>query len=56
MRHINGVYTQRHNRLKQTDGPLFRGRSKAITIEEDSYQLQVSRYIHLNPIEAGMVE
>jgi hypothetical protein len=23
MRHINGVYTQRHNRLKHTDGPLF---------------------------------
>ena len=23
MRHINGVYTQRYNRLKRTDGPLF---------------------------------
>ncbi len=26
MRHMNGVYTQRYNRLKPTDGPLFRGR------------------------------
>ncbi len=26
MRHINGVYTQRYNKLKRTDGPLFRGR------------------------------
>ncbi|MCP4490315.1 MAG: hypothetical protein GY820_23790, partial [Gammaproteobacteria bacterium] len=32
MRHINGVYTQRHNQLKQTDGSLFRGRYKAILI------------------------
>jgi REP element-mobilizing transposase RayT len=29
MRHINGTYTQRHNKLKQADGPLFRGRYKA---------------------------
>jgi len=56
MRHINGVYTQRHNRLKKTDGPLFRGRYKAICVEEDSYQLQLSRYIHLNPLEANRVK
>lgn len=55
MRHINGVYTQRHNRLKKTDGPLFRGRYKAICVESDSYQLQLSRYIHRNPLEAKMV-
>ncbi|MET1257584.1 transposase, partial [Aliikangiella maris] len=51
MRHINGVYTQRHNRLKNTDGPLFRGRYKSILVEKDSYLLQLSRYIHRNPIE-----
>ncbi len=56
MRHINGVYTQRYNRLKKTDGSLFRGRYKAICVEEDSYQLQLSRYIHLNPLEAKMVK
>jgi len=55
MRHINGLYTQRYNRLKQTDGSLFRGRYKAILVEEDSYQLQLSRYIHRNPIDAKMV-
>ncbi|MCP4491864.1 MAG: hypothetical protein GY820_31845 [Gammaproteobacteria bacterium] len=33
MRHINGVYTQRHIQLKQTDGSLFRGRYKAILID-----------------------
>ncbi len=55
MRHISGVYTQRHNRLRKTDGPLFRGRYKAIMIEEESYQLQLSRYIHRNPLEAKVV-
>jgi len=56
MRHINGVYTQRYNRLKKTDGPLFRGRYKAICVEADSYQLQLSRYIHRNPLEAKLVK
>jgi putative transposase len=51
MRHINGVYTQRHNRLQKTDGPLFRGRYKAILVDGDAYLLQLSRYIHLNPME-----
>lgn len=51
MRHINGVYTQRYNRLKRTDGPLFRGRYKAIVVDAEAYLLQVSRYIHRNPIE-----
>ena len=51
MRHINGVYTQRYNRLKKIDGPLFRGRYKAILVEKDAYLLQLSRYIHRNPVE-----
>jgi REP-associated tyrosine transposase len=54
MRHLNGVYTQRYNRLEDTDGPLFRGRYKAILIEPDAYLLNVSRYIHLNPVAAGV--
>jgi putative transposase len=51
MRHIDGVYTQRHNRRKRTDGSLFRGRYKSIVVDGDSYLLQVSRYIHRNPVE-----
>lgn len=53
MRHINGVYTQHYNFLKGTDGPLFRGRYKAINIEASSHLLQVSRYIHRNPAETS---
>ncbi len=51
MRHINGLYTQRYNRLRKTDGPLFRGRYKAILVDASSYLLQLSRYIHRNPVE-----
>jgi putative transposase len=56
MRHINGVYTQRFNKDQKTDGPLFRGRYKALVIEKDAYLLQVSRYIHLNPIAAKIAK
>ena len=51
MRHINGVYTQKHNRLKRTDGPLFRGRYKAILVDKDDYLVPLTRYIHRNPID-----
>jgi len=51
MRHINGVYTQIYNRMKKTDGSLFRGRFKSILVQQDAYLLQLSRYIHRNPID-----
>lgn len=56
MRHIDGVYTQRHNRACGTDGPLFRGRYKAQLIEDGDYLWTVSRYIHRNPVEAGLCD
>lgn len=51
LRHINSVYTQRFNKSQKIDGPLFRGRYKAILVDEDNYLLGLSRYIHRNPIE-----
>jgi len=56
MRHLDGIYTQRFNKFHQRDGPLMRGRYKAILIDAESYLLQVARYIHLNPVEAALVE
>jgi putative transposase len=56
MRHINGVYTQRFNRSHGTEGQLFRGRYKAVLVEGDSHLLEVMRYIHRNPLRAGLVE
>jgi len=55
MRHLNGTYTQSFNRSQKKDGPLFRGRYRAKLIDEDCYQLIVSRYIHLNPVDAKIV-
>lgn len=54
MRHVNGVYTQRYNRRRNFDGQLFRGRYKSILVEEDSYLLELLRYIHRNPVCAGL--
>jgi len=56
MRHLNGVYTQRYNSRHKCDGQLFRGRYKSILIDTDSYLLQAVRYIHRNPIEAGVTD
>jgi len=56
MRHINGVYTQRYNRRRKIDGQLFRGRYKSILVDEDSYLLELLRYIHRNPVRAGICE
>jgi len=51
IRHINGVYTQRFNRLQLRDGPLFRGRYNAIVVDADSYRLSLTRDFHRSPIE-----
>ncbi len=56
MRHLNSLYTQRYNRRHGYDGPLFRGRYKSILVESDSYALELVRYIHRNPFEAGIVD
>lgn len=55
MRHLDGVFTQRVNNLVKRDGPLFRGRYKAILVQADEYLLRLSRYIHLNPVKAKLV-
>jgi REP element-mobilizing transposase RayT len=54
MRHINGVYTQRFNRHHKEEGQLFRGRYKAVLIDADNHLLEVLRYIHRNPVRAGI--
>jgi len=56
MRQLNGVYTQRFNRRHERIGHLFQGRFKAILAERDAYLLELSRYVVLNPVRAGMVE
>jgi len=56
MRQLNGVYTQQSNRKHGLFGHLFQGRYKAILVEKESYLLELSRYVVLNPVRAGMVK
>ena len=55
MRQLNGVYTQTYNRTHGRSGHVFQGRYKAILVEKESYLLELSRYIVLNPVRARMV-
>ena len=55
MRQLNGVYTQSFNRLHDRTGHVFQGRYKAILVDKENYLLELSRYIVLNPVRAGMV-
>ena len=56
MRHINGAYTTYFNIKRARSGHLFQGRYKAILVDKDQYAKELSRYIHLNPVRAKMVE
>jgi putative transposase len=56
MRHIDGIYTQQFNRYHECDGSLFRGRYKSILVDADSYLLKLVRYIHYNPLKAGLTD
>lgn len=55
MQRLGMAYTNSVNRAYGRVGPLFQGRFKAVAVEEDAHLLQLSRYIHLNPIAAGLV-
>jgi len=55
MQNIAFRYTRWINRRAGRMGHLFQGRYKALLVDADSYLLELTRYIHLNPVRAGMV-
>ncbi|MEM9303570.1 MAG: transposase [Pseudomonadota bacterium] len=55
MRHLDGVYTQRYNRSIDRDGPLFRGRYRAVLFDAESCLVAVSRHVHRRPLVSGTV-
>jgi putative transposase len=55
MRQLNGVYTQKVNRRHGRVGHVFQGRFKAILVEKNSYLMELSRYIVLNPVRVRRV-
>jgi putative transposase len=56
MQNLGFRYTQYFNRRRKKTGHLFQGRYKALLIDADDYLLELVRYIHLNPVRAGLVE
>ena len=56
MQALNGVYSSYFNRAHGRVGHVFQGRYTAIVVERESYLLELSRYIVLNPVRSGMVE
>ncbi|MCB1934784.1 MAG: transposase [Nitrosomonas sp.] len=56
MRQLNGVYTQNFNRRHNRVGHVYQGRYKAILVDKDSYLLELSRYVVLNPVRSGEVK
>lgn len=51
---LNGMYAQWFARDRDRPGHLWGGRYKAKLVDGDDYFLAVSRYIVLNPVEAGL--
>ena len=55
---INNIlnsYTRYYNTKHERKGPLWEGPTKKVLIEKDSYMLHLTRYIHLNPVTAYLV-
>lgn len=48
-------YARWFNRTHGRRGHVFQGRYKAVVCNRDSYLLELVRYIHLNPVRAGLV-
>ena len=55
MHGINCSYTRYFNRRHKRVGHLFQGRYNAILVDREAYLLELSRYVHLNPVRAGFV-
>lgn len=50
MQWLNVSYSVWYNRRHRRVGPLFQGRYRAIVVEEGTWLLELSEYVHLNPI------
>lgn len=56
MRRLLTGYAISYNRRHHRHGHLFQNRYKSIVCEEETYFLELIRYIHLNPLRAGLVK
>lgn len=56
MQWLNVSYSQWFNRRHQRSGHLFQGRFKSVVIDWQAWGLELSRYVHLNPVRTGQEE
>ena len=56
MKQIANAYTRYFNSKYNRTGSLFSGRFKAVLVDKNEVLLHLSRYIHLNPLVAGLVK
>lgn len=56
MRRLLTGYAVSFNRRHKRWGHLFQNRYKSILCQEETYLLELTRYIHLNPLRAGLVQ
>jgi len=56
MRRLMTGYAVTFNKRHKRSGHLFQNRYKSVVCEEDPYLLELVRYIHLNPLRAGLVD
>jgi REP element-mobilizing transposase RayT len=56
MRRLLTGYAVYFNRRHKRSGQLFQNRYKSILCQEDAYLLELVRYVHLNPLRAGLVK
>jgi REP-associated tyrosine transposase len=56
MRRLMTGYAVTFNIRHRRSGHLFQNRYKSVVCEEENYLLELTRYIHLNPLRAGLVE
>jgi putative transposase len=56
MRRLLTGYAQQFNRRHRRHGHLFQNRYKSFLCQEEPYLLELVRYIHLNPLRAGLVK
>lgn len=56
MHDLNSGYASGFNRRWRRCGSLFQGRFKAVLVEDQSHAVELSRYVHLNPVRASVVE
>lgn len=55
MQNLTFRYTRYFNKIYKRSGHLFQGRFKSIVVDGNRYLQQLTRYIHLNPVRAGLV-